>query len=211
MVCSNIITVGLSGGVASGKSLVLQMFMNLGAYTIDCDLLSREAVIPCSKAWWEVVRLFGSDTDTDTDIVKRDLEIDRKKLRRIVFGDARKRAILEEIIHPEVRRKCVERIDAIKKIESEQTALVVVSVPLLIETGMQSEFDKVIIVYASEEIQIRRVMEREEITRADAEKMIRLQMPLKEKLRFADIVITNEGTWQETEKQVRTAFATLFA
>lgn len=211
MVCSNIITVGLSGGVASGKSLVLQMFMNLGAYTIDCDLLSREAVIPCSKAWWEVVRLFGSDTDTDTDIVKRDLEIDRKKLRGIVFGDARKRAILEEIIHPEVRRKCVERIDAIKKIESEQTALVVVSVPLLIETGMQSEFDKVIIVYASEEIQIRRVMEREEITRADAEKMIRLQMPLKEKLRFADIVITNEGTWQETEKQVRTAFATLFA
>lgn len=209
MVCTNIITVGLSGGVASGKSLVLQMFMNLGAYTIDCDLLSREAVIPCSKAWWEVVRLFGSDTDTD--IVKRDLEIDRKKLRRIVFGDARKRAVLEEIIHPEVRRKCVERIDAIKKIESEQTALVVVSVPLLIETGMQSEFDKVIIVYASEEIQIRRVMEREGITRADAEKMIRLQMPLKEKLRFADIVITNEGTWQETEKQVRTAFATLFA
>jgi len=203
----HIITVGLSGGVASGKSLVLEIFMNLGAYTIDCDLLSREVVMPCTKAWWEVVRLFGSDRD----IVKRDLEIDRKKLREIVFSDARKRAALEAIIHPEVRRKCVERIDAIKKIESEQTALVVVSVPLLIETGMQSGFDKVIIVYASEETQIRRLMEREEITRADAEKMIRLQMPLKEKLRFADIVITNEGTRQETEKQVRTAFATLSA
>lgn len=204
-----IITVGLSGGVASGKSLVLQMFMNLGAYTIDCDLLSKEAVIPCSKAWWTVVRLFGSDRDTG--IVKRDLEIDRKKLRAIVFSDARKRAVLEEIIHPEVRRRYVERIDAIKKIGSEQTALVVVSVPLLLETGMQSEFDKVIIVYVSEETQIRRVMEREEITMADAKKMIELQMPLKEKLRFADIVITNEGTRQETEKQVRTAFATLTA
>ena len=200
-----IITVGLSGGVASGKSLVSQMFMNLGAYTIDYDLLSRDAVIPCSKAWWRVVRLFGSDTD----IVKLDLEIDRKKLRSIVFRDARKRAVLEEIIHPEVRRKCVERIDAIKKIESEQTALVVVSVPLLIETGMLSEFDKVIIVYVREETQIRRVMERDGITGADAKEMIELQIPLKEKLRFADIVITNEGTREETEKQVRAAFATI--
>ena len=197
------IVVGLTGGVASGKSLVLHMFMNFGAWGIDCDVLSREAVIPCSKAWWEIVRLFGKD------IVKRDLEIDRKKLRDIVFTDPNKRAALERIIHPEVRRKCIERIDAMKEIESKPNALVVIDVPLLIETGMQDEFDKVIVVYVSEETQIRRVMERDRLTKDDAEKMIALQMPLKAKLQFADFVITNEGAREETEKQVRQVFAAL--
>ncbi|MHC1600186.1 MAG: dephospho-CoA kinase [Candidatus Methanospirareceae archaeon] len=195
--------VSLTGGVASGKSLVLRMFMNLGAWGIDCDVLSREAVVPCSKAWWEIVRLFGKS------ILKKDLAIDRKKLRKIVFNDLKKRRALEMIIHPEVKRKYVERIEAIKKIESESNVLVVVDVPLLIETGWQDEFDKVIVVYVSEETQIRRVMERDGLTKTKARKMIALQMSLKAKLRFADIVITNEGTREETEKQVRKVFAAL--
>ncbi len=195
--------VSLTGGVASGKSLVLRTFANLGAYAIDCDALSREVVIPCSKAWWEIVRLFGKG------ILKRDLEIDRKKLREIVFSDLKKRKALEKIIHPEVKRKCAERIEAIKKIESEPQTLVVVDVPLLIETGMHAEFDMVIVVYVSEETQIRRVMERDGLTKTKARKMIALQMPLKAKLKFADIVITNEGTREATEKQVRRVFAAL--
>ncbi len=195
--------VGITGGVASGKSLVLRMFMNLGAYAIDCDVLSREVVIPCSKAWWEIVHLFGED------IVKRDLEIDREKLREIVFSDSKQRKALEKIIHPEVKRKCVERIEAIKEIASEPKALVVIDVPLLIETGTQDDFDTVIVVYVSEETQIRRVIARDGITKAEAKKMIALQMPLKAKLKFADIVITNEGTRTETEKQVRTVFERL--
>jgi dephospho-CoA kinase len=196
--------VSLTGGVASGKSLVLRTFANLGAYAIDCDALSREAVVPCSEAWWEIVRLFGKG------IVKRDLEIDRKKLREIVFSDLKKRKDLEKIIHPEVKRKCAERIEAIKKIYSELNApLVVVDVPLLIETGMHAEFDMVIVVYVSEETQIRRVMERDSLTKAKARKMIALQMPLKAKLQHADIVITNEGTREATEKQVRRVFAAL--
>ncbi|MHC1623995.1 MAG: dephospho-CoA kinase [Candidatus Methanospirareceae archaeon] len=195
--------VGITGGVASGKSLVLRMFMNLGAWGIDCDVLSREAVVPCSKAWWEIVRLFGKS------ILKKDLAIDRKKLRKIVFNDLKKRRALEMIIHPEVKRKYVERIEAIKKIESESNVLIVVDVPLLIETGWQDEFDKVIVVYVSEETQIRRVMERDGLTKTKARKMIALQMSLKAKLRFADIVITNEGTREETEKQVRKVFAAL--
>lgn len=199
----NMRLVGITGGVASGKSLVLRTFTNLGAYAIDCDVLSREAVVPCSKAWWEVVRFFGNS------ILTKDLAIDRKKLRAIVFSDVKKRAALEKIIHPEVRRKCVERIEAIKKIESEPNALVVVDVPLLIETGWQDEFDEVIVVYVSEETQIRRVMERDGLTKAEAQQMIGLQMPLKEKLKFADIVITNEGTRKETEKHVRTVFERL--
>ena len=197
------IVVGITGGVASGKSLVLQQFMKLGAYGIDCDLLSREVVIPCSNAWWEILRFFGNG------IVRRDLEIDRRKLRAIVFSDSEKLTVLEKIIHPEVKRKCIERIEAIKKIELEPNALVVVDVPLLIETGIQGDFDKIIVVYASEETQLKRVMERDGITREEAKRLIELQMPLGEKLRFADFVINNEGTREETENQVRDIFATL--
>ena len=198
--------VALTGGVASGKSLVLQQFMNLGAYGIDCDELSREAVVPCSKAWWEIVRFFG------TDILKKDLALDRKKLREIVFSAAQKRAALEQIIHPEVRKKYRERIEAIKKIEKGPDVLAVVDVPLLIETGWQKDFDTVIVVYVSESTQIKRLMERDGITKEAARELITLlQMPLKEKLHFADYVITNEGTREETEKQVRKIFAALSA
>jgi len=195
--------VGLTGGAASGKSLVLQAFMELGAYVIDCDVLSREAVIPCSKAWWEIVRVFGDD------MLRKDLAIDRKKLRAIVFSDHEQRAALEAIVHPEVRRKCVERIEAIKKVDPKPEALVVVDVPLLIETGMQADFDTVIVVYVSEETQIKRLMARDGITKAAARKLIGLQMPLQEKLQFADYVLSNEGTRDETEKQVSALFATL--
>jgi dephospho-CoA kinase len=195
--------VGLTGGAASGKSLVLRTFMELGAYVIDCDVLSREAVIPCSKAWWEIVRVFGDD------ILRKDLAIDRKKLRAIVFSDPKQRAALEAIVHPEVRRKCVERIEAIKKIDTKPNALVVVDVPLLIETGMQTDFDTVIIVYVSEETQMKRLMARDGLTKAAARKLIGLQRPLQEKLQFADYVLSNEGTRAETEKQVSALFATL--
>ncbi len=195
--------VGITGGIASGKSLVLNTFMKLGAYAIDCDALSREVVIPCSKAWWEIVNFF------DKDILKKDLEIDRKKLGEIVFGDSEKLDILEKIIHPEVRKKCMERVAAIKKMELEPNTLVVIDVPLLIELGIQKEFDKVIVVYVSEEVQIRRVMKRDGVTKEAAKKMIGMQMPLKEKRKFADIVINNGGTLEETEKQVRNVFESL--
>ncbi len=195
--------VGLTGGVASGKTLVLQQFMELGAYGIDCDLLSREAVVPCSRAWWEIVRCFG------TEIVRHNLELDRKRLRELVFSDAGKRVTLEKIVHPEVKRKMRERIAAIEELAPTHHTLVVVDVPLLIEMGMQHEFDAVVVVYSSTETQIQRLIDREGVTRAEAERWIRLQLPLDEKLRSADYVITNEGTREETEKQVRTIFAEL--
>ncbi|HDS45902.1 MAG TPA: dephospho-CoA kinase [Methanomicrobia archaeon] len=194
---------GLTGGMASGKTLVLQQFMKLGAYVIDCDVLSREAVIPCSMAWWEIVRCFG------TEIVRHDLELDRKRLRDLIFNDAEKRVTLEKIVHPVVNRKMRERIAAIAALTATHHTLVVVDVPLLIETGVQHEFDAVVVVYCSEETQIQRISDREGVTRAEARKMIALQLPLTEKLPFADYVITNEGTREETENQVRAIFAEL--
>ena len=193
--------IALTGGIASGKSLVLNRFMNLGAYGIDCDLLSREVVIPCSKAWWEVVAVFGKA------IVRNDLELDRKKLGDIVFNDSGKRKILERIIHPKVRKKCKERIAAIKKMVP--NAFVVIDVPLLIETGVQKEFDTVIVVYVSRDTQIRRLMERDGKTKEEARKMVDSQIPLADKRAFADYIINNDGTRTETEMQVRKLFESI--
>jgi dephospho-CoA kinase len=195
--------VAVTGGCASGKSLVLHMFMDFGAYGIDCDLLSREVVLPSSKAWWKILEVFGND------IVGKDLEIKRRKLRDIIVKDPNKRTILEGIIHPEVRRKYTERVEAIKRLEHDSNALVVVDVPLLIEVGIQNEFDTVIVVYISEETQIKRVMARDGITKGEAKKLIGLQVPLTEKLKFADYIITNEGVREETENQVRKIFEEL--
>ena len=203
MVKKTVRVAALTGGMASGKTLVLQQFMKLGAYVIDCDVLSREAVIPCSKAWWKIVRCFS------TEIVRNDLELDRKRLRDLVFSDAEKRVALEKIIHPEVKRKVRERIAAIEELAATDRTLVVVDVPLLIEAGVQPEFDLVVVVYSSEETQIQRIIDRDGVTRAEARKMIALQLPLKDKLPFADYVISNEGTREETEKQVRAIFAEL--
>ncbi|MFZ2070306.1 MAG: dephospho-CoA kinase [Halobacteriota archaeon] len=194
--------VGITGGIASGKSLVFNQFMALGAYGIDCDVLSREVVRSCSKAWWKILEVFG------TEILKRNLAIDRNKLREIVFHDSDKRKVLEAIIHPEVREQYRDMIAAIKRIEP-IPPLVVIDVPLLIETGLKSEFETVIVVYVKEETQIRRVMAREDVTEEEAKMLIGLQMPLSEKLKFADIVINNEGTLEETEQQVREVYLRL--
>ena len=195
--------VALTGGVASGKSTVLKMFMRLGAFGIDCDVLSREALRPCTSAWWSVVKAFGKD------ILRKDLEIDRPKLREIVFSDEEKRRTLERIVHPEVFRMLKERLNAIKTLTAEERGvLVVVDVPLLFELGMQSEFERVIVVYASEAVRLRRLLQRG-FSREIAMKIMRAQMPLEEKVKQADFVIYNEGSMEETEKEVRKIFEIL--
>ncbi|MCW7074829.1 MAG: dephospho-CoA kinase [Candidatus Methanospirare jalkutatii] len=197
--------IALTGGVASGKSTVLKMFMRLGAFGIDCDVLSREALRPCTSAWWSVVKAFGKD------ILRRDLEIKREELREIVFSDEEKRRTLERIVHPEVRRMLKERLNAIKTLTAgERGVLVVVDVPLLFELGMQSEFERVIVVYASEAVRLRRLLQRG-FSREIAMKIMRAQMPLEEKAKHADFVIYNEDSKEETEKEVRKIFETLMA
>ena len=199
--------VALTGGVASGKSTVLKMFMRLGAFGIDCDVLSREALRPCTSAWWSVVKAFGKD------ILRRDLEIKREKLREIVFSDEEKRRTLERIVHPEVRRMLKERLNAIKTLTEateERGVLVVVDVPLLFELGMQSEFERVIVVYASEAVRLRRLLQRG-FSREIAMKIMRAQMPLEEKAKHADFVIYNEDSKEETKREVRKIFETLMA
>ncbi|MDF2957206.1 MAG: Dephospho-CoA kinase [Candidatus Alkanophagales archaeon MCA70_species_1] len=193
--------VGLTGGIASGKSLVAKFFMELGAYVIDYDVLSREVVRPGTEAWWRIVETFGKE------ILRRDLTIDRKKLGDIVFADHSKLRKLEEIVHPAISEEGERRLAALEKLDPE--AIVILDIPLLIEkmlasspTAEKLKLDKIIVVYVSEETQLRRLCERDGISEEEARRRIRAQLPLKEKLKYADFVIDNEGSIEDTRRQV---------
>jgi dephospho-CoA kinase len=188
-----VIIVGLTGGIASGKSTVAGIFRELGAYLIDFDVLAREVVRPHLKAWKGIVEYFG------TEVLNEDLTLNRQRLAEIVFDDAVKLEKLNEIVHPVVFEEGKNRLEEIRKIDP--GALVVMDIPLLLETGCQTLVDKVVLVSASEENQIRRLIDRG-LTPGEAEKRIRAQMPSAEKIKRADFVIQNDGSLAETRRQV---------
>lgn len=188
-----VIIVGLTGGIASGKSTVAGIFRELGAYLIDFDVLAREVVRPHLKAWKGIVEYFG------TEVLNEDLTLNRQRLAEIVFDDAVKLEKLNEIVHPVVFEEGKNRLEEIRKIDP--GALVVMDIPLLLETGCQTLVDKVVLVSASEENQIRRLIDRG-LTPGEAEKRIRAQMPSAEKIKQADFVIQNDGSLAETRRQV---------
>jgi dephospho-CoA kinase len=192
---------GLTGSIATGKSTVSAILKDLGAFIIDADKIARDVVAPGMRAWDEIVRVFGKD------VLQKTGEIDRENLARIVFNDAVMRGKLEEIIHPEVMRVIDEEIRSIKTHSS--GAVVVLDVPLLIEVGMHERMDEVIVVYCSEDMQITRLMRRDNISREEALTKVRAQMPIEEKRRLATLLIDNSETVDETRKQVEEAYARL--
>ncbi len=190
--------VGLTGGIATGKSLVSSILRRLGAKVIDLDEIAREVVRPGLPAWREIVKAFGRG------ILKEDGEIDRKRLGEMVFNDHRLLKRLNEITHPRILEEARRRIERIRR--SEPRAIVVVDAALLIESGYYREMDKVIVVYADEETQIRRLMERNGLTREEALKRIRAQMPMEEKISYADHVIYNTGSLEDLERETVKVF-----
>jgi dephospho-CoA kinase len=193
--------VGLTGGVASGKTTVLNLFRDLGAHIIDTDMIAREVVTPRLPAWEKIVEHFGRS------YLNPDLTLNRKLLRKTVFSDPGERKLLENIVHPEVLRKMHRRIEQMNLLHPENT--LVVDVPLLIEIGLEDEFNKVVVVYVDREIQIKRVMVRDGISRDEALKLLSAQISLDEKMKFADFVINNQGTVEETKLAVRKVFEQL--
>lgn len=185
--------IGLTGGIATGKSFVAATLEKMGAVIVDADLLAREVVQPGAPAFNEIVATFGEE------IVGSDGTLDRKTLGRIVFADEAARKKLEQITHPAIIKLGEERIT---RERDQGKALVVYVVPLLFEAGLSSSMDEVWVVYCDEETQIRRLRERERIGRDEALRKIMAQMPLKEKLEMADVVIDNSGTLEETERKV---------
>jgi dephospho-CoA kinase len=187
--------IGLTGGVASGKSTVSRMLSELGAYVIDADLIARQVVEPGREAWKEVADAFGEG------VLNPDRTINRKALGDIVFNDREALSKLNSIIHPRVIATENEQIKEIQKREPQ--AIIVLDIPLLIETGGLGRVEKLIVVVADEDRQIERLVERRGLSREEAMKRIRTQMPLKEKAKFADYVIDNNGTLEATLSQVK--------
>ena len=186
---------GLTGGMGSGKSTVARLLEQLGAHVVDADVLSRSLVEPGQPAWQEIVNLFGNS------ILRADRTLDRKKIADIVFEEPEVKKSLESILHPRVMEEEQRIYRAI--IQKNPEALVVVDAALLIESGNYRKMDKVIVVTCDEPTQIQRVAARGKFSREDIQRRLALQMPLQEKLSFADYVIENNGSLQELKEKVK--------
>ena len=186
--------VGLTGGIASGKSTVAKIFQRLGAAIVNADDLAREVVLPGREAWKEIVASFGAE------ILQTDQNLDRQKLRTLIFNQPEARKRLESIIHPRVRALAEERI---RQYSAAGYPVVIYEVPLLFEGKLQEWLRPVILVACNVETQTGRLQQRDHLTRADAEKHIAAQMSLAEKRRLADYVIENNGSLADLERQTR--------
>ncbi|HEX7765116.1 MAG TPA: dephospho-CoA kinase [Nitrospira sp.] len=189
------ILVGLTGGIATGKSTVAGMFKRCGATVIDADALAREVVLPGKPAWREIVRTFGKA------VLNPDRTINRKALGTKVFGHPGKLRQLERIIHPRVAREQIRL--AKQSARKDPTAVVIYDVPLLFEAGIDTRVDTTIVVIADRETQIARLKKRNGLSRAEALRRIKSQMPLANKRRHADYVLDGTLPLPELKKQVR--------
>ena len=195
------IVAGLTGGIGTGKSTVAAVFSEAGAVIIDADEIARDVVAKGRPAWCRIVAHFGRD------VLLPDGNIDRKKLGGIIFKNARQKAHLDRIVHPQVIAKTKQQLKEIEKVQPQ--AVVILDVPLLIEAGMDRDLDDVIVVYTPEAVQLKRLMRRDRLTAAEGLSRIRSQMPIEEKKVRATIVIDNSASPAVTRKRVLTVFAEL--
>lgn len=184
------LVVGLTGGIASGKSAASRCFEKLGVPVIDADVIAREVVEPGSRALEEIVRQFGREVLDDAG------RLDRRKLRQFVFSDPERRRVLEQLLHPEIRRRMQ------KMIADCHDDYVVLVIPLLLEVGQTSLVDRVLVVDAPESVQLARAVERD----GGSEKMIKdimaAQLPREQRLAQADEIIDNSGSLQDLCERV---------
>jgi dephospho-CoA kinase len=193
--------VGLTGGVASGKTAISQILKEEGAYLIDADQIARELVQPHTATWNELIKVFGKE------ILQEDGSIHRKRLAAKVFSDPEQRNLLNQILHPRIKAEMNRRVKEIG--QKDPDAIVVIDAALLIELGDHREMDKVIVVTSTEKQQIERLKKRDGVDQEEAQRILFSQMPLEEKLKVADFVIQNEGSFEETRRRVKEIFQEL--
>ena len=195
------ILVGLTGGVATGKSSVLRLFQDCGARVLDADILARQVVQPGKPAWRDIVRTFGRK------VLRPDRTLDREALARIVFRNLAKLRVLSSIVHPRVAR---EQTRLTREISKKQPRVVVIyDAPLLIEASAHKRMDRIIVVTADRETQIKRLCNRNHLSRTEALRRIRSQMPLAQKIKSADYVIDGTLSYEQTKHEVQPIYTEL--
>ncbi len=185
--------VGLTGSIAVGKTYVVEVFRELGAFVIDADVTAREVVAPLTKGWRLIVERFGSN------ILLPDNEIDRAKLGAIVFADAEQRQLLNAIVHPLVIEAQDDWLTNIERANPNSIAMI--DAALMIESGGYTRFDKIIVVWCEAETQIERLMARNNLNREAAVQRIEAQMPQEEKKKYADYTIDTSDGFEDTRQQ----------
>jgi dephospho-CoA kinase len=193
--------VGLTGSIAVGKSNVLEIFRQLGAFTLDADLTAREVVAPNTKGLKLLVESFGEE------ILQPDGELDRAKLGAIVFADESKRQMLNSIVHPLVIEA---QNEWLARCESENPrGIAVIDAALMIESGGYKRFNKIIVVFCDPAIQLKRLMSRNNLSETEALRRIGSQMPQEEKKRYADFLIDTSKGFEDTRRQTIEIFERL--
>lgn len=185
--------IGLTGGIASGKSTVSRMLISLGAVVIDADAAAREIVQPGQPAWKDIIKHFGED------ILLPDRTLDRFKLGERIFSYEEEKAWLDGMMHPRIETVVLEKIEAYKNSGVE---IAVLDAPLLLEAAWEKHVDEIWVVAADKTVQLARLRWRNRLSEPEARRRIDSQMPLAEKIRRADFVIDNNGAMREMELQV---------
>jgi dephospho-CoA kinase len=196
-----VLLVGLTGGIGSGKSTAARMLRDLGAVVFDADMLAREAVAPGTEGHRAVVERFGAD------VLAPGGELDREALAAVVFADPAARRDLEAIVHPEVRRLFAEGSEAYR----DSDRVVVLSAPLLVETGMHSAFEVLVVMAVPVRVQVERLMRDRGMSEEEIRARMEAQAPFEDKAAVADILLDNEGSPEDLKRQVDRIWGDLVA
>jgi len=189
----DILKIAVTGSAASGKSSVCRRLQELGLQVVSSDFLAREAVRPESPAFRKIVKHFGKQ------VLKSDGTLDRKRLRHIIVRDERNRGVLESFVHPRIIDLIHSHIAAAAK---EGRAVIAVEVPLLFELSLDDEFDVVLLIVAERRMQVERLARRDRVSPAEAEALLKIQLPDKKKIANSDYIIHNTGPIEQMVKQV---------
>jgi len=190
------LVLGITGGIATGKTTVMKMLGELGAVTLSADDIAREVLAKCNPAYHEVVERFGPG------ILKPDGDINRELLARIIFDDPCAREALNKITHPRIIQRMQEHIDRFRSAPPKPDAVLAVEIPLLMECGLENMVDEVVVVAAEQDTQVGRLTSRSGISREEAVRRINAQMPIGEKVRRAKRVIWNDGSLRDLAESV---------
>ncbi|MCY7676694.1 dephospho-CoA kinase [Bacillus safensis] len=188
------LVIGLTGGIASGKSTVSQMIKEQGIRVVDADVIAKEAVAKGTPALQQIVQTFGED------VLLPNGELNRQQLGAIIFSDEEKRKQLNAIVHPEVRKEMLKQRD---EGVAQQETFVVLDIPLLFESQLESLVDRIIVVYTTPELQLSRLMNRNDLSEEEALNRIHSQQSLEEKCKKADRVIENTQDLAFIRKQLQ--------